>query len=355
VEAIDELVAVAGADHSELIELLSLLLEESPAAPVPRAPNQAERTPTPISTPTPPCGPATGEVLADAGQSTPDAVPLVRTEQSLGDDRPIGSTPVDHGSTIPAAVEGAPQTRSAHRSVVDSAVRVDAEFRARSTQHLSLVTSELQVVRNAVDHGIGTPEARQATAKPEEDVLELRAHRRQRPARARCLPPLQHPAGELPPTGRRRAVPLGGPDVRRAPGRGGRQQSRRPGGPAAQDRPGHRDSRVPVGARGGRLPVWKAAYPGWSARIIGTDISPSMAQRAQAGHDSQLEVDRGMRAPFLGTYVQQVGRNRLVGQMSLPRGFLTLRGAESTLDLDGSFQRLELGKAVAFRHRGGAA
>jgi len=101
--------------------------------------------------------------------------------------------------------------------------------------------------------------------------------------------------------------------------------------------------------------VWKAAYPGWSARIIGTDISPSMAQRAQAGHDSQLEVDRGMRAPFLGTYVQQVGRNRLVGQMSLPRGFLTLRGAESTLDLDGSFQRLELGKAVAFRHRGGAA
>jgi len=248
VEAIDELVAVGEADHSELLELLSSLLEEGPAAPVPRAPNQAEPTPTltPISTPTPTRGPATGEG------------------------------------------------------------------------------------RNAVDHGIETPEARQATGKPEEDVLELRAYRRQRPARGRCLPPLQRPAAALPPTGRPRAVPLGGLGVRRPAGRGGRQRSRRPGGPAAQDRPGHGDGRVPVCAREGRLLEWKATYPGWSVRIIGTDISPSMVERPQAGHDSQLEVDRGVR-------------------------FLTLRGAESMLDLDGAFQRLELGRAVAFRHRGGAA
>jgi chemotaxis protein methyltransferase CheR len=38
-----------------------------------------------------------------------------------------------------------------------------------------------------------------------------------------------------------------------------------------------------------------------------------------------------------------------------PGGFLVLGGAESTLNLDDSFQRMELGKAVVFRHTGGAS
>ena len=38
-----------------------------------------------------------------------------------------------------------------------------------------------------------------------------------------------------------------------------------------------------------------------------------------------------------------------------PGGYLVLGGAESTLNLDGTFQRMELGKAVVFRHNGGAA
>ena len=38
-----------------------------------------------------------------------------------------------------------------------------------------------------------------------------------------------------------------------------------------------------------------------------------------------------------------------------PGGFLVLGGAESTLNLDGAFQRMELAKAVVFRHSGGAA
>jgi chemotaxis protein methyltransferase CheR len=38
-----------------------------------------------------------------------------------------------------------------------------------------------------------------------------------------------------------------------------------------------------------------------------------------------------------------------------PGGFLVLGGAESTLNLDDAFQRMELGKAVVFRHTGGKA
>jgi chemotaxis protein methyltransferase CheR len=38
-----------------------------------------------------------------------------------------------------------------------------------------------------------------------------------------------------------------------------------------------------------------------------------------------------------------------------PGGFLVLGGAESTLNLDDAFQRMELGRAVVFRHTGGAA
>jgi two-component system chemotaxis sensor kinase CheA len=125
--------------------------------------------------------PQIGEVLVEAGATTPDAVEIARMEQDLGDKRPIGSILVDHGSTTPAAVETALETQDARRSVVDSSVRVDVELLdslmrlvgelvlarnqlvsrlddnsgqtgdntkdsslARSAQRLSLVTSELQ-------------------------------------------------------------------------------------------------------------------------------------------------------------------------------------------------------------------
>jgi chemotaxis protein methyltransferase CheR len=148
---------------------------------------------------------------------------------------------------------------------------------------------------------------------------------------------------------------------------------------------------------------WRTAHPGWAARIIGTDISPTMVERARAAKYSQIEVNRGMRAPYLVKYFEQVGREWVVrqpvremcrferGNLALPAmnvptcdavflrnvliyfdvetkrtvlshvrrvlrpgGFLVLGGAESTLNLDGAFQRMELGKAVVFRHTGGA-
>ncbi|HET9657590.1 MAG TPA: protein-glutamate O-methyltransferase CheR [Kineosporiaceae bacterium] len=149
---------------------------------------------------------------------------------------------------------------------------------------------------------------------------------------------------------------------------------------------------------------WLPAHPGVSAQIIGTDISHRMVDRARAARFSQLEVNRGLPAQYLVKYFDQVGREWVLrpqvraltrferGNLALPPvgvptcdivflrnvliyfdldtkrtvlghirrvlrpgGYLVLGGAESTLNLDGTFQRMELGKAVVFRHNGGAA
>lgn len=149
---------------------------------------------------------------------------------------------------------------------------------------------------------------------------------------------------------------------------------------------------------------WLPAHPGYSAKIFGTDISPKMVERARAARFSQLEVNRGLRAPYLVKYFDQNGRDWVLRQqvrdlcrfdrgnlaqpavnvptcdivflrnvliyfdldtkrtvlthvrrVLRPGGFLVLGGAESTLNLDDAFQRMELGRAVVFRHTGGAA
>ncbi|NJR43156.1 MAG: protein-glutamate O-methyltransferase CheR [Akkermansiaceae bacterium] len=147
---------------------------------------------------------------------------------------------------------------------------------------------------------------------------------------------------------------------------------------------------------------WLPANPGFSARIVGTDISPKMVERARAARFSQLEVNRGLRAPYLVRYFEQQGRDWVLKQqlrdlcrfergnlsqapvgvptcdivflrnvliyfdldtkrtvlshvrkVLRPGGFLVLGGAESTLNLDDAFHRMELGRAVVFRHQGG--
>ena len=54
---------------------------------------------------------------------------------------------------------------------------------------------------------------------------------------------------------------------------------------------------------------WLPAHPGFGARIIGTDISRSVIERAQRARYSQLEVNRGLRAPQLVAHFDQVGRD----------------------------------------------
>jgi chemotaxis protein methyltransferase CheR len=147
---------------------------------------------------------------------------------------------------------------------------------------------------------------------------------------------------------------------------------------------------------------WMPMHPGISVQIIGTDISPRMVERARAGRYSQLEVNRGLPANYLVRHFDQEGRDWVLKQqvrsmarfergnlatpsgglppvdivflrnvliyfdvdtkrtvlghvrrVLKPGGYLVLGGAESTLTLDASFQRMELGKAVVFKHTGG--
>jgi chemotaxis protein methyltransferase CheR len=149
---------------------------------------------------------------------------------------------------------------------------------------------------------------------------------------------------------------------------------------------------------------WLPAHPGVRAQIIGTDISPTMVERARAGRYSQLEVNRGLPAQHLVRYFEQSGREWVltpqvralarfergnlaqppvgvpacdivflrnvliyfdvetkrivlshIRRVLRPGGYLLLGGAESTLNLDTAFERTELGRAVVFRHTGGAA
>jgi chemotaxis protein methyltransferase CheR len=149
---------------------------------------------------------------------------------------------------------------------------------------------------------------------------------------------------------------------------------------------------------------WLPLNPGVRAQIVGTDISPTMVERARAGRYSQLEVNRGLPAQYLVRYFEQAGREWVlkpqvrslarferanlalpavgvpacdivflrnvliyfdletkrtvlthVRQVLRPGGYLLLGGAESTLNLDAALQRVELGRAVAFRHTEGAA
>jgi len=147
---------------------------------------------------------------------------------------------------------------------------------------------------------------------------------------------------------------------------------------------------------------WLPANPGRTAKIHGTDISPTMVARATAGKYSQLEINRGMPVKYMVKYFDQVGRDWTIKpevraltsfrqgnlaqppvglpQMDIvflrnvliyfdlptkrqvlahvrkvlrPGGFLVLGGAESTLSLDDNFVRAETDKVVIFRNGGG--
>jgi chemotaxis protein methyltransferase CheR len=171
-------------------------------------------------------------------------------------------------------------------------------------------------------------------------------------------------------------------------------------------------------ARERRLTVWSAAcstgqepyslamllrehfgsLPGWQLRIVATDLSSDVIERAMRGRYSQIEVNRGLPAALLVKYFQRHGlewqlrddvramvefrtlnligpwtglptadivflRNVLiyfdvetkkqllarVHQQIRPDGFVFLGGAETTFNIDPRFQRLELDRANCYR------
>lgn len=146
------------------------------------------------------------------------------------------------------------------------------------------------------------------------------------------------------------------------------------------------------------------ADPTWRTRILATDLSPAMLERTKQGMYSQFEVNRGLPANMLIRHFRKQGlqwqiedslrrmvetrivnldqefvniarmdivfmRNVLiyfdattkrqilarVRRAMRPDGYLILGGAETTLNLDDSFDRVQIGRAPVYRLRGGKA
>lgn len=143
---------------------------------------------------------------------------------------------------------------------------------------------------------------------------------------------------------------------------------------------------------------------GWRTRLLATDISQQMVDRTRAGIYTQQEVNRGLPAQRLVRHFTRQGtrwqvnddlrrmvdcqllnldaswpplpamdvvflRNVLiyfdvptkgrilarVAQVLRPDGYLFLGGAETTLNLDAGFERVQIGRAPAYRRSSGGA
>ena len=143
-----------------------------------------------------------------------------------------------------------------------------------------------------------------------------------------------------------------------------------------------------------------AGRPGWTVRLLATDISAQMLERTRTGVYSQLEVNRGLPAPKLVKYFRREGsgwqvdqrlrsmvqtrlmnldapwpsmpavdliflrnvliyfdvptKQRILGRVRAtlkPDGYLFLGGAETTLNIDNGFERTQIGPAPAYRLR----
>lgn len=139
----------------------------------------------------------------------------------------------------------------------------------------------------------------------------------------------------------------------------------------------------------------------WNIRITASDLSTEVLERARKGRYSQLEVNRGMPAPYLAKYFTRQGsewqlkdeirsmvdyrqinlidawptlppmdiiflRNVLIyfdvstkksilskiRQLLLPHGYLFLGGAETTVNLDDGFVSAEIERSNSYRLRG---
>lgn len=140
---------------------------------------------------------------------------------------------------------------------------------------------------------------------------------------------------------------------------------------------------------------------GWTIRLLATDIATEVLKRARAGRYSQLEVNRGLPAPLLLKYFAKDGLDWVVkdelkrmvefrelnlldpfpitGQLDIifirnvliyfdldtkrdilakcrrllrPDGYLFLGGAETTLNVDDNFVRVDFDKGGCYRLKG---
>lgn len=140
----------------------------------------------------------------------------------------------------------------------------------------------------------------------------------------------------------------------------------------------------------------------WRVRLLATDLSQQMLTRTREGIYSQFEINRGLPANLLVRYFRRNGLNWQIDQrlrqmvdtrvlnlaeewpvmqpmdviflrnvliyfdaptkrqilarvrrVLRPDGYLFLGGAETTLNLDDAFERVQIGRAAAYRLRDG--
>lgn len=144
------------------------------------------------------------------------------------------------------------------------------------------------------------------------------------------------------------------------------------------------------------------ALSGWNVRILGTDLSEEVLEKARAGRYGQVEMNRGLPSPLLLKYFSRDGLNWIISgdlrrmvefqQMNLaiewpalprmdvvflrnvliyfnaetkkrilanvrsilrPGGRLFLGGAETTINLDDNYERVQHEKTTIYRLREG--
>ncbi len=140
----------------------------------------------------------------------------------------------------------------------------------------------------------------------------------------------------------------------------------------------------------------------WNVQIVATDLNAAVLERAREAKYRQLEVNRGLPAPFLLKYFERQGaewqlnsnirnmvtfrelnlldswtslgpqdivfmrnvliyfdietKRRLLGRLRQtlkPEGFLILGGAETTTNLDDGYASVRIGKGVYFQSKSG--
>ena len=142
------------------------------------------------------------------------------------------------------------------------------------------------------------------------------------------------------------------------------------------------------------------ADPSWRVRLLATDIDTTMLQRTKEGIYNQFEINRGLPAPLLVRYFARHGMNyqidprlramvetkfvnlaqplpplprfdiiflrnvliyfdvdvkrsilQMVKKVLKPDGYLFLGGAETTMNVDESWERQTIGRAAVYRPR----
>ncbi|HWR14516.1 MAG TPA: protein-glutamate O-methyltransferase CheR [Terriglobales bacterium] len=137
---------------------------------------------------------------------------------------------------------------------------------------------------------------------------------------------------------------------------------------------------------------------GWKVQVVATDVSHAVLERAQRGRYSQLEVNRGLPIPLLKRYFRQDGLDWLIAdeiksqvefrdlnlsepwalmpvvdvvlirnvliyfdvptkqdilgrvrRQMMPDGFMLMGSAETTLNLDSSFERVQFESTAYYR------